>query len=118
MELIFNKSGDLVIKRGEALFRGSKGANYVIVGWAKDEEPDIPLARLGADINITYPDSTQSGWQDMTPHTNNNKWFYYKAQGKDLEQDGVAVVNEAAVEANMDGVKEAAEACPVGAIEV
>ena len=32
--------------------------------------------------------------------------------------DGVAVVNEAAVEANMDGVKEAAEACPVGAIEV
>ncbi|MBR1984501.1 MAG: collagen-like protein [Clostridia bacterium] len=93
MELIFNKSGDLVIKRGEALFRGSKGANYVIVGWAKNEEPDIPLARLGADINITYPDSTQSGWQDMTPHTNNNKWFYYKAQGKDLEQDGVAVVN-------------------------
>ena len=32
--------------------------------------------------------------------------------------DGVAIVNEAAVEANMDGVKEAAEACPVGAIEV
>ena len=93
MELIFNKSGDLVIKRGEALFRGSKGANYVIVGWAKDEEPDIPLTRLGADINITYPDSTQSGWQDMTPHTKNNKWFYYKAQGKDLEQDGVCIVN-------------------------
>lgn len=32
--------------------------------------------------------------------------------------DGVATVNESAVEANMDGIKEAAEACPVGAIEV
>lgn len=32
--------------------------------------------------------------------------------------DGVAQVNEAEVAANADGVKEAAEACPVGAIEV
>lgn len=32
--------------------------------------------------------------------------------------DGVATVNEAEVAANMDSVKEAAEACPVGAIEV
>lgn len=32
--------------------------------------------------------------------------------------DGVATVNESAVEANMDGIKEAAEACPVSAIEV
>ncbi len=32
--------------------------------------------------------------------------------------DGVAVVNEAEVAANMDGVKEAAEACPVSAIEI
>ena len=32
--------------------------------------------------------------------------------------DGVAKVNESAVAANMDEVKEAAEACPVGAIEV
>lgn len=31
--------------------------------------------------------------------------------------DGVATVNEAEVAANMDSVKEAAEACPVGAIE-
>ncbi|MBR1461605.1 ferredoxin [bacterium] len=29
-----------------------------------------------------------------------------------------AVVNEAAVADNIDGVKEAADACPVGAIEV
>ena len=32
--------------------------------------------------------------------------------------DGVAKVNESAVAANMTAVKEAAEACPVGAIEV
>ena len=32
--------------------------------------------------------------------------------------DGVAQVNEAAVADNMDWVKEAAEACPVSAIEV
>lgn len=32
--------------------------------------------------------------------------------------DGVATVNEAEVAANMDSVKEAAEACPVSAIEV
>ncbi len=32
--------------------------------------------------------------------------------------DGVAVVNEANVADNMDAVKEAADACPVGAIEV
>ena len=32
--------------------------------------------------------------------------------------DGVATVNEAEVAANMDGVKEAAESCPVSAIEV
>lgn len=32
--------------------------------------------------------------------------------------DGVATVNEAEVAANMAAVKEAAEACPVGAIEV
>lgn len=32
--------------------------------------------------------------------------------------DGVAQVNEAEVTANMDSVKEAAEACPVSAIEV
>ena len=32
--------------------------------------------------------------------------------------DGVAVVDEAAAADNMDGVKEAAEACPVGAIEI
>ena len=31
--------------------------------------------------------------------------------------DGVATVNEEAVAANLDGAKEAAEACPVGAIE-
>lgn len=31
--------------------------------------------------------------------------------------DGVAQVNEAAVADNMDAVKEAADACPVGAIE-
>jgi len=32
--------------------------------------------------------------------------------------DGVAQVNEAEVSANMDCVKEAADACPVSAIEV
>ena len=32
--------------------------------------------------------------------------------------DGVAQVNEAATADNMDAVKEAADACPVGAIEV
>ena len=32
--------------------------------------------------------------------------------------DGVATVNETEVAANMAAVKEAAEACPVGAIEV
>ena len=32
--------------------------------------------------------------------------------------DGVAAVKEAAVAANEAGVKEAADACPVGAIEV
>ena len=32
--------------------------------------------------------------------------------------DGVAQVDEAAVADNMDSVKEAAEACPVSAIEV
>ena len=32
--------------------------------------------------------------------------------------DGVAQVNEAAVADNMDCVKEAADSCPVGAIEV
>ena len=32
--------------------------------------------------------------------------------------DGVAVVNEAGVAGNEDCVKEAADACPVGAIEV
>lgn len=32
--------------------------------------------------------------------------------------DGVATVNEAAVADNFDSVKEAADACPVGAIEV
>lgn len=32
--------------------------------------------------------------------------------------DGIAVVNEANVADNMDAVKEAADACPVGAIEV
>lgn len=32
--------------------------------------------------------------------------------------DGTAQVNEAAVADNMDGVKEAADACPVSAIEV
>ena len=32
--------------------------------------------------------------------------------------DDVATVNEAAVEANMDCVKEAAESCPVGLMEI
>jgi len=32
--------------------------------------------------------------------------------------DGVAQVNEAAVADNIDAVKEAADACPVGAIEI
>ncbi len=32
--------------------------------------------------------------------------------------DGVAAVNDANVADNMDAVKEAADACPVGAIEV
>ena len=32
--------------------------------------------------------------------------------------DGVAQVNEAAAADNMDAVKEAADACPLGAIEV
>lgn len=32
--------------------------------------------------------------------------------------DGVATINESEVAANMAAVKEAAEACPVGAIEV
>ncbi len=32
--------------------------------------------------------------------------------------DGIAQVNESAVADNIDAVKEAADACPVGAIEV
>ncbi len=32
--------------------------------------------------------------------------------------EDTAVVNESAVAANEDGVKEAADACPVGAIEI
>jgi hypothetical protein len=93
MKLIFNSNGDLVIKRGPALFRGSKGKSYILVNWAENQEPSIPLVRLCADINITYPDNTQSGWQTMTPNANNDKGFYYKTQAKDLEQEGDAIVN-------------------------
>lgn len=93
MKLIFNSDGDLIVKRGPAMYRGSKGKSYILVNWAENQEPEIPLTRLCVDINITYPDNTQSGWQDMTPNANNDKGFYYKTQPKDLEQEGEAVVN-------------------------
>lgn len=93
MKLIFNNNGDLVVKHGPAMFRGSKGKSYILVNWVENQEPDIPLSRLCADINITYPDNTQSGWQDMTPNTSNDKGFYYKTQPKDLQQEGEAIVN-------------------------
>ena len=90
MKLIFNKYGDLEVKRGPNTYRGSSGVNYLIVDWVPGDEPEIPLARLRADVNIEYPDKTQSGWQPMTLAPANDKSFYYKLQGGDLVQEGDA----------------------------